>query len=148
VAREIRSFVVTIPAGTPLAAPVTIPVVFPARTVVQLDWQVPDGPAGLMGWALTVAGQPVIPRNSGAYIIANDLARSWPLEGYPDQGQWQVTGYNTDIYDHKVYLDFLMELNSAQAAAPAQIDSTALSSPPPAGPLLLPAVPDLLPAGG
>jgi hypothetical protein len=141
VAREIRTFQVTIPAGTAKASPVTVAINFPPRTVVQLDWQVPDGPAGLMGWALTVSGQPVIPRNSGAYIIANDVARSWPLEGYPDQGQWQVTGYNTDIYDHSVYFDFLLELNGTASPQPVQLPSAAISTMPPAGLLALPTIP-------
>lgn len=138
-AREIRSFAVTIPANTPSSAPVVIPVTFPPRMVVQVDWQVPPGPRGLMGWALTVAGQPVIPRNAGAFIITDNRIQSWPLEDYPDQGQWQVTGYNTDVYDHTVYLDFLLELTSAPAAAPAQLPNETLSSPP--APAQLPAVP-------
>lgn len=140
-ATEIRAFAVQIPANTPVSAPVTIPVVFPPRTVIQLDWQVPPGPSGLMGWALTVAGQPVIPRNPGAYIVTDNRTESWPLENYPDQGQWQVTGYNTDIYPHTVYLDFLLDLNSAPTGTPAQIPSTDLSSPLPGG--SLPALPDL-----
>lgn len=131
-AREIRTFQVTIPAGTPITAPFTQPIVFPQRVVTQVDWQVPPGPGGLMGWALTIAGQPVIPRNPGAYIIADDVARSWLLEGYPDQGQWQVTGYNTDIYDHSVFLDFLLELVDSGPAAVTLLPNVALSTPSPA----------------
>lgn len=146
-ASEIRSFQVTIPAGTPVSAPFTQAIAFPPRTVVQVDWQVPPGPSGLMGWALTVAGQPVIPRNPGSYIVADGVQRSWPLEGYPDQGAWQVTGYNTDIYPHTVYLDLLLEQNGTQTAQPVQIANSDLSSPPPpAAPPVVP-VPDLTVAG-
>jgi hypothetical protein len=147
-AREIRSFQVTIPAGTPVSAPFTAAISFPPRTVMQVDWQVPTGPSGLMGWALTIGGQPVIPRNPGAYIIADGRAQSWPVEGYPDQGQWQVTGYNTDIYDHSVYLQFLLDLNAAASGQPAQIANADLSSPLPADQLGLPALPDLTLASG
>lgn len=147
-ASEIRSFAVTIPAGTPLTAPVTVPIVFPPRTVVQVDWQVPPGPAGLMGWALTIDGQPVIPRNPGAFIVADARIQSWPLEGYPDQGQWQVTGYNTDIYDHAVYLDFLLELNGTTTAQPVQLPNEALSSPPATAALAGLPAPDLTLAAG
>ena len=146
-ASEIRSFQVTIPAGTPIASPFTQAITFPPRTVVQVDWQVPPGPSGLMGWSLTVAGQPVIPRNPGSFIVADNVARSWPLEGYPDQGQWQVTGYNTDIYPHTVYLDFLLELNGTTTPQPAQIPNDQLSSPPPDVSALTVAAPDLSLAG-
>lgn len=127
-ASEIRSFQVTIPAGTPVASPFVQAIVFPPRTVTQIDWKVPPGPSGLMGWALTIAGQPVIPNNPGAYIVADNVARSWPLSGFPDQGQWQLTGYNTDIYPHTVYLDFLLEQNASPSGAPAQIAAADLSA--------------------
>lgn len=140
-ASEIRSFVATIPAGTLQSSPVVIPIVFPPRTVTQVDWQVPPGPGGRMGWALTIDSQPVIPRNSGAYIVTDDRTQSWALTGYPDQGQWQVTGYNTDVYDHSVYLDFLLELNASPTGAPAQLPNAVLSSPLPDG--SIPAPPDL-----
>lgn len=130
---EIRTFTVPIPAGTPLSAPAIVPVTFPPRIVTAVRWRVPPGPSGLMGWALTVAGNPVIPRAPGTYIVANDEHDEWPLEGYPDQGQWQVTGYNTDIYAHSVYLTFLLDQISAGLAAPALLPNAALSSPlPPA----------------
>lgn len=147
-ATEIRSFALTIPANTPKSAPVTLPIVFPPRTVVQVDWEVPPGPQGLMGWALTIAGQPVIPRNAGAFIITDGRRQSWPVEGFPDQGQWQLTGYNTDVYQHTVYLDFLLVLNSAPSGAPAQLPNAALSSPLTLGALPALALPDLTLAAG
>lgn len=82
-----------------------------------------------MGWALTVAGNPVIPRQQGTYFVTDNDSDTWLLEGYPDQGQWQLTGYNTDVYDHTVYLDFLLDQVSTQLAAPALISNAALSSP-------------------
>lgn len=84
-----------------------------------------------MGWALTIAGNPVIPRQQGAYFVTDNDADTWQLEGYPDQGQWQFAGYNTDIYPHTVYLDFLLDQNSAAAPQPTQIPNADLSSPPP-----------------
>lgn len=140
---EIRSFAPSIPAGTPIAAPFVFPIVFPPRQVVQIDWQVPPGPSGLMGWALTIDGQPVIPRNAGAYIITDDRIQSWQLENYPDQGQWQLTGYNLDIYPHSVYLDFLLELTGAATATPAQLPNDQLSSPPPPASAPVLQLPDL-----
>lgn len=126
-ASEIRTFAVTIPAGTPIAAPSVQPVVFPPRIVTAIRWKVPPGPGGLMGWALTVAGHPVIPIQQGAYFVTDAESDTWTLENYPDQGQWQLTGYNTDIYDHTVYLTFLLDLASAAAATPDQIPNADLS---------------------
>jgi len=83
-----------------------------------------------MGWALTIAGNPVIPRQQGSYIITDNDSDTWQLEGYPDQGQWQLTGYNTDIYDHTVYLDFLLDQISAELTTPPLISNEALSNPP------------------
>lgn len=147
-ATEIRRFALTIPAGTPITAPVTLPVVFPPRTVVQIDWEVPPGPSGLMGWSLTVGGQSVIPRNAGAFIVTDGRKDSWPLENFPDQGQWQLTGYNTDIYPHTVYLDFLLIQNSAPSGTPAQLPNAALSSPLAPGQLPEIPLPDLTLAAG
>lgn len=110
-----------IPAGTAKAAPLVTPIVFPERTVRQVSWRVPPGPSGLMGWALTSDGTPVIPVQPKTYIVTDNQADSWELEGYLDSGNWQVTGYNTGIYPHTVYLTFLLDLigSGGQPSAPA-----------------------------
>jgi len=110
VAQEIREFAVTIPAGTPKTAPVTTPVVFPSRIVTAVSWRVPPGPSGQMGWALTSAGAPVIPIQSGTYVVTDDRSDTWELKGYLDSGNWAVTGYNTGVYPHTVYLTFQLDL--------------------------------------
>ena len=143
-AAEVRSFAVTIPAGTPAATPVTTPVAFPSRTVLAIRWQVPPGPSGLMGWALTMSGGvPVIPAGGG-WIIADNAADTWQVRGQPDSGAWEVTGYNTGAYPHTVYIDFMLEPVSTPAAAPvpdlaAAADLSAPPAPPPAADDLVPA---------
>jgi hypothetical protein len=88
-----------------------------------------------MGWALTIAGNPVIPRQQGAYFVTDNDSDTWTLEGYPDQGQWQFAGYNTDIYPHTVYLDFLLDQIFTAQVQPTQIPNADLSSQsPPAAP--------------
>lgn len=119
VAEEIREFAVTVPAGTTVAAPLTTPVTFPDRVVTAVSWRVPPGPSGRMGWALTSAGAPVIPIQSGAYIVTDNQADTWPLAGYLDSGNWAVTAYNTGVYPHTVYLTFLLDLIGAVDLAPA-----------------------------
>ena len=123
-ATEVRSFQAVIPAGTPQAAPAVIDVSFPAMEVQAVRWKVPPGPSGLMGWQLTVGGDQVIPLNLGAWIVTDDDADTWQLESLPNSGDWQVTGYNTDIYDHAVLIDFLLAplgtaAPSGAAATPA-----------------------------
>lgn len=128
-ASDIRNFQIVIPAGTPASAPYVAAITFPPRVVTGVHWVVPTGPSGLMGWRLSIAGQPVIPRVAGTWIVADNDSDTWQLEGYPDQGQWQLTGYNTGQYDHSVFLDFLLDLISQSGAAPALISNTVLSSP-------------------
>ena len=124
-AQEIRTAQATIPAGTPLAAPVTISIAFPSRIVRSVRWRVPHGPSGLMGWQLTSDGVPVIPVARGTWIIADGESDDWPLDGYPDAGNWQVTGYNTGAYNHTVYLTFLLDLITPAVTPPQLIAAAA-----------------------
>lgn len=126
---EIRSFKVTIPAGTAAAAPVTTDVSFPPRVVSAVHWKVPPGPSGLMGWRLTMSGGNAVIPTGGGWVITDNDSDTWPLAGQPDSGAWEITGYNTDIYDHSVYVDFLLEL-ATPAAAPVTLAANAeLSAP-------------------
>lgn len=117
-AREIREFAVLVPAGTAKSSPVTVDISFPVRVVTAVSWRVPPGPSGLMGWALTSAGTPVIPVQMGAYIVTDNQSATWQLEGYLDSGNWQVTAYNTGLYDHTVYLTFQLDLPGTAVASP------------------------------
>lgn len=139
-ASEVRNFQVTIPAGTAISAPYVADITFPPRVVTAVHWVVPTGPSGLMGWRLSIAGQPVIPRVLGTWVIADNDSDTWQLEGYPDQGQWQLTGYNTGSYDHSVYLDFLLDQISQQQSSPALISNAVLSSPANSSGLALPTI--------
>lgn len=128
---EIRSFAVTIPAGTAVASPLISQISFPARVVTEIHWRVPSGPAGNLGWKLTMSnGQAVLPTN-GQYIITDDKADVWTVINQPDSGKWEVTAYNTDIYDHTVYLDFFLDLVGQAPTVTTFIPDAALSSPPP-----------------
>lgn len=125
---EVRSFVVTIPASTALASPLITDITMPAREVQWVTWRVPSGPAGLMGWRLTMSnGNPVIPVGGG-WIIADGNSATWNVYDQPDGGAWEVTGYNTDIYPHSVYLDFGLTPVSAPASIQPQIPSSSLGS--------------------
>lgn len=123
---EIRDFTVTIPAGTPIAAPVTVAITMPPRVVRWVRWRVPPGPKGLMGWALAAAGTNVIPWNAGGWIVADNEVETWNLEGQIDSGAWQVRGYNTGANPHSIYLAFGLDLpNVAPSALPGTLISLA-----------------------
>lgn len=141
-AQEIREFLVTVPAGTTKAAPFKQSIAFPARTVVAVSYRVPPGPSGLMGWALTSAGTPVIPIQPGTYIVTDNQFATWDLEGYLDSGNWQVTAYNTGLYPHTVHLTFQLDLPGATVTPPAPSSGDGVgvvgtggtvTTPPPAG---------------
>lgn len=119
----------TIPAGTAQSSPLVTPVSFPDRVVSGVHWKVPPGPSGLMGWRLTMSnGIAVIPVGGG-WIISDDDSDTWVLSNQPTSGQWEVTGYNTDVYDHTVYITFLLDLTGGQTAPVPMTANEALSSP-------------------
>lgn len=122
-AQEFREFAVTVPAGTAIATPLVTPIVFPSRTVLAVSWRVPPGPSGHLGWALTSAGAWVIPIVRNTYMVTDNQADTWELDGYLDSGNWAVTAYNTGIYPHTLYLTFALDLTGT---APT-------STPPPTG---------------
>lgn len=108
-ATEVRSFAVTIPAGTLSTAPQTTQLVMPPRHVTAVRWRVPPGPRGAMGWALSMAGAHVIPWGNASWIIADDEYDTVPMTNAPSSGAWTLTGYNTGLLDHTVYLQFQLE---------------------------------------
>lgn len=126
-ADEVRRATATIPAGTPIAVPVTVDISFPPRRVLTIDWRVPPGPAGAMGWRLTMGGVQVIPTLSDPWVIEDDHHDTFVLDGYPDSGAWQVTGYNTGTHPHSVYFVFHLDLvRPAGALARPVLDVRAL----------------------
>lgn len=131
-AAEVREFEVSIAAGTPIITPQVTGLTMPARIVRRVRWRVPAGPKGLMGWALASAGTNVIPWNAGAWIVADNEVGEWNLEGQIESGAWQLRGYNTGAYAHKVYLIFELDVpNVAPSAMPGTLISLAdLSSSP------------------
>lgn len=126
---EVRSFQATIPAGTAITSPKVIDTPFPAREVVWVHWKVPTGPSGLMGWRLSMSGGVAVLPTGGGWIITDDDSDTWNLTGQPDSGFWEVSGYNTDLYDHSVYLDFGLVMPGGPAPVVPLIPSAVLSQP-------------------
>lgn len=122
---EIQHFTVTIPASTPIAAPVTVAITIPVRIVTQVDWRVPNGPLGLMGWRLAMGGVKVLPLGDD-WVVANGESGTWHLTDQPDSGAWQVIGYNTGTHPHKVYVALHCDLVIRRRQQPAPLPAIGL----------------------
>lgn len=123
-AREVRAFDVTIPAGTTADAPYTTEFAMPTRTVIAINVRVPPGPSGTMGFAVDCSGTPIIPLAGTDWITTDNEVIDWPLTDYIDSGAWGLRGYNTGSYDHTVYLRFLLNPPGTTASAlPEMIDN-------------------------
>ena len=117
-ARLVRTFACTVPAGTPEATPVSIPCDTGPYRVNWVSYRVPPGPYGEVGFVIGNSGVPVLPDLSGQWIITNDDSERWDVVGQPDLGGWELIGYNTGSYDHTVYLTFGLSVNPQQSTGP------------------------------
>lgn len=115
-AEEIWHYTATIPAGTPAASPVVVDVSFPPRIVLSIDWRVPPGPLGALGWRLSMGKVQVIPTRGDAWIIADGHSGTFRPSAELSSGAWQVTGYNTGTHPHAVYLAFHVDLTTPRPA--------------------------------
>jgi hypothetical protein len=95
------------PAGTAQNAPNTVAMTIPSLEVQFIEWKVPPGPQGNLGWQLWYSGALVIPQN-GTWVVTDNESGKWEIDELPTTGAWQFKGYNTGTYDHTVYLRFLL----------------------------------------
>lgn len=127
-ASMVYSKLATIPAGTAIAAPFTADMSFDPATVETIIVTIPPGPSGLVGFQLWVKGGQAIPTNQGGWIVGDDRIITWQLADLPDSGAWQLVGYNLDIYDHTIYVEFQAASNAAALTASDAESSDATSS--------------------
>lgn len=127
---EVWEFNLTIPAHTPVAAPVVLPCVMPARIVDLFHWRVPAGHGGLTGFRLSMGGVQVFPRNAGAFIIANGEQDTWPVKNVPDSGAWDITAYNTGNNPHLIFARFMVRIIRKAPAVPVLFANDLLASVP------------------
>lgn len=138
-AREVYSFQVLVPAGTAQAAPLVASLGIPPRIVTRIEWRVPEGARGQLGFRLGMAGQRLIPYNAGGWIVADGEAQGWDFEGLPTSGAWQLIAYNLGTFDHSVYVRMLADLPGDVGLSPlltisdASLDSSGAEPPPPDG---------------
>lgn len=126
-AKEIRKFTATIPAGTAINAPVTVSLAFPIRVVRTVDWRIPPGAQGVVGWQLAMGGVQVVPAAGDKWVVDDGTAGTFYMDGYPDSGAWQLIGYNTGAYQHQVFLTFHLDLVVRKAPIPSPIHPALLA---------------------
>jgi len=127
-ADEIHQYTVTIPADTPKTALYVADLALGYYDIVQVDLEVPPGPAGLMGFYLARSGQPWLPWETGEYFVWDDREKEWPLDNQPTGGGWQIVGYNLDeANDHSINVRF--HVNAITATTPPPPTVTFVSAP-------------------
>jgi hypothetical protein len=109
VADRIQSYAVTVPAGTAIATPVTTATSFVDGAVQRIEVVVPPGPSGLVGWGFAYGGQLIIPDTEGQWIVTDDEKIGWDIHHFPSGKQWQLRAYNLDVYDHVIYVRYLID---------------------------------------
>lgn len=121
-ADRIETPAITVPAGTLDTAPQTTALTLRDAVLERIEVRIPPGPSGLVGFAFLHSGQQVIPFVVGQWIIADNESLDWPVENYPTGNKWSVRAYNTDVYDHTLYLRLhFRELSQPILGAPQPI---------------------------
>lgn len=117
-ATRIEPFVVTTPASTAIASFQRTSLPFQKGRVDRVEIIIPPGPSGLVGFKLAHSGQAVIPIQADIWNVADDTRFDWPLTNFPDGLAWELWTYNTDVYDHSIYLWFhVVELSLVDAVS-------------------------------
>lgn len=127
-AEQVRHFLVTVPAGTAKAAPQRTAITVPVMRLLQLDWHLPPGCAGLVGFFLSMGGVQVQPLPAGSFVIGEGRSATWHLDNAPDSGAWEITAYNTGAHDHTIHLTLHVEPIIRAEQPPMILDSGLLDN--------------------
>lgn len=103
-ANRIEPFEVTVPAGTLKAAFLRTNLPMQDGRVDKIQIRIPPGLSGLVGFRFAHSGQSVIPYTGERWFITDDDKLDWEVERYPEGDAWQLWSYNTDVYDHTIYV--------------------------------------------
>lgn len=121
-ATRIEPFEVLTPKGTLQASFLTTPLSLQDGRVERVEILVPPGPSGLVGFKLAHSGQSVIPIKSSTWNIADGVKFDWPLNNYPTGDSWELWTYNTDVYDHTIYVWLhVMDFGAEDIVAPVPL---------------------------
>lgn len=121
-ATRIEPFEVTTPKGTAQSSYQTTRLSFQDGRVERVEILVPPGPSGLVGFKLAHSGQSVIPISADTWNVADGVKFDWPLNNFPEGDMWELWTYNTDVYNHTIYIWFhVMDYGAESFAAPVPL---------------------------
>lgn len=121
---RIQEFIVTTPAGTPVATPQRAAMTMDPCQIDEISVLVPPGPSGELGFAFAVRNDQQIPAGAPSWIVTDDERLNISLDDLPTSGDWYLVSYNTGIYPHTVYVRFKVTsiaLLPAPAALPPDL---------------------------
>lgn len=115
---QVQQFANLIAAGTAKANPTVFPMALMALDIEWVEWEVPPGARGDVGFWIGSKGQPIFPYTVGApqWIVTDGRFVHWDLENQPDSGDWEMRGYNIGVRPHTVYIRFGLALPAPEPA--------------------------------
>lgn len=130
-AYRVLPFVVTVPANTLITAPQTMPLALDNWELESVDFEVPPGPAGLVGFQLLNNGVAWLPYGGVDWVVWDNRTQNFPLTDQPNGSGWAVKAYNAGAYQHQVTLRFHVNPvdNPATAAQPPTINIVTTPAP-------------------
>lgn len=123
----VQPFDVTIPAGTPIATPVTVLTQFAPNVVTRIEWNFPPGCQGQVGIQIGSRSVPVIPFSRAQWLVRSGESAGMDLEGMHDSGDWSVIGYNTGAFPHTIHVVFFAHRKVRVHTDPMVIDGSAMA---------------------
>lgn len=119
-ADRVEWFDVLVPAQTLLPTTFTQHLRFLQGWVRKIDAKILDGPVGLMGFYIASGGSRLIPRTNATFIRPNNDYFQWPIRNAINSGDFAITAYNSDIWDHSIQVGFeIDELGATDVSAPS-----------------------------
>jgi hypothetical protein len=125
---EVRTFTVTIPKGTPKAAPQLTHLPMPPRTITQIRVRVPPGPLGVVGFQVGQAKVQVIPNTTGQWLVTDNQTVPFKTEGYVTSGTWWFIAYNVGTFTHTLQVTFDCTLVGQPSSTVGTLPGTVIST--------------------
>lgn len=111
----------TVPAATPIAAPVSQKVPLDDINLDKVTVVIPSGHALLTGVAIFWSGVQIAPYITGTWLSGDDETIDFAYDDEITASGLQVVAYNTDAFPHSFL--FRWFLSTIQAQTPVTIDS-------------------------
>lgn len=121
---RIYPLTVAVPAGTPIAAPISVSWVTEDAIVDEIEIQIPTGPNGTTGIRIMKGDIQLIPWGANSWIVGNDYNRVFPVGGYLPTRDIKVQAYNIGQNQHTFYLRMTVRSDTSGTLASSQAVTT------------------------